>query len=357
GGPMVEQAMKCSVVMATFNGSTHVGAQLESLRAQSRAPDELIVSDDGSSDGTLAIVHSFRRNAPFPVEVVSAPRLGCAENFWQAAQHAHGEAVAWCDQDDVWHPDKLALCLAALADHGASMVAHAAAVVGAELEPTGRAHPHYRKLRVLGPLEGDPLHVPPGFASVFLRTLLDEVDWANRPVSHQHHYQLPHDHAVSLYVFGAHRRVELPDALAQYRQHGRNLAGAPKPPRVADIRVALRDAGDGYAALAERVSGYARWFEGAGRNEAGGYFRELAQRALLRHNLRGQAAVPQRWASLASGVRAGAYRGRYRGGFGTGAMASDLASLCLATGAVAAARIGAGGPGRRRGRLGSVDQR
>lgn len=333
-------ALTCSVVLATYNGAAYLPAQLESIAAQSRPPDELIVSDDGSTDATLDIVTAFAQAAPFPVGVLAGPREGCAENFWRAAKLAGGDAIAWSDQDDVWHPDKLARCLAALAGHGASMVTHSAAVVGPDLAPLGRNYPGYRQLRVLEPLQGDPLHVPSGFATVFRRALLAELDWEGRPISHQHQYQVPHDHAVALWAFGRHRRVELPDVLAQYRQHGGNLAGAPPGTGVAELRAALSAAGAQYQQLAERMAGYAQWFERAYLPAAGRYFRRAAERALLRSRLREEGPVGARWATLAASARAGTYRAPYRGGLGARALASDLASLGLATGAGAAARLG-----------------
>jgi len=99
-----------SVVMATFNGEKFIEAQLGSILAQTRLPDEIVISDDGSSDTTLDIVDRVRKKAPQSVswQVVSnSTPLGPARNFWSAVGRASGDLIALADQDDWWAPGKL----------------------------------------------------------------------------------------------------------------------------------------------------------------------------------------------------------------------------------------------------------
>ena len=320
----------CSIVLATFNGAHYLPQQLESIRVQVRPPDELIVSDDESSDNTREIIAAFATEAPFPVRVLDGPKQGCAQNFWSAANHASGDVIAWSDQDDVWHPDKLRLSLDALASTQTDMVSHAAYVVGPALQPLGRTYPSYRNTRVLGPLEGDPLHVPSGFASAFRRSLLDEIAWDQRPQSHQHKYPLPHDHAISLMAFARHRRVELADVLAKYRQHGSNLAGAPKTSGLSQqLGSALQASGASYQQLAERLVGYAIWLEGSDALDGGQYFRRFAQKALFRSQVRGASEISVRCTALGKALWTGTYRSSDKGGFGPKAFANDLVSVSM----------------------------
>src|SRR5581483_2986961 len=100
--------MTLSIVMATFNGAAHLPRQLRSLAAQERLPDELVVSDDGSTDQTATILHGFAEQAPFPVRLLTNDRpLGSTANFEVAIAAATGDIIAPCDQDDVWYPEKL----------------------------------------------------------------------------------------------------------------------------------------------------------------------------------------------------------------------------------------------------------
>ncbi|HEY3530061.1 MAG TPA: glycosyltransferase [Nocardioides sp.] len=98
-----------SVAMATYNGERYLPEMLESLAAQTRRPDELVVRDDASEDGTVGILHAFARRVPFRVEVIAGgPRLGYAQNFVAASRACSGHVIFFADQDDVWRPPKLA---------------------------------------------------------------------------------------------------------------------------------------------------------------------------------------------------------------------------------------------------------
>lgn len=94
--------------MATRDGARFLERQLASLAAQTRPPDELVVSDDASTDATAAIVNTFAARAPFPVRFSRNPApLGVVGNFERAIEMTTGDVVALCDQDDLWFPDKL----------------------------------------------------------------------------------------------------------------------------------------------------------------------------------------------------------------------------------------------------------
>ena len=102
--------MKISVVMATYNGEQYIAEQLESILGQTRPVDEVIIHDDCSTDGTAGIVEDFlRRHHPdgdwrFRV---NRENLGYGTNFAQALFEASGDFICFCDQDDVWMPDRI----------------------------------------------------------------------------------------------------------------------------------------------------------------------------------------------------------------------------------------------------------
>jgi len=110
--------MKISVAMATYNGARFIDEQLASLAAQTRLPDELVVSDDVSADETVAIVERFAATAPFAVRIERNPaNLGFTGNFERALSLARGDIVFISDQDDIWYPDKIEAALAFLEAH------------------------------------------------------------------------------------------------------------------------------------------------------------------------------------------------------------------------------------------------
>ena len=98
-----------SVALITYNGEKYLLEQLESLKNQTRLPDELVVCDDGSTDGTLEILQKFIVSAPFPVRVFqNTKNVGPGFNFRKVFFLCEKDLVFFCDQDDVWYPDKLA---------------------------------------------------------------------------------------------------------------------------------------------------------------------------------------------------------------------------------------------------------
>lgn len=112
-------ASSVSVAMCTYNGARFLQLQLESVAAQSRQPDELVVCDDGSKDETLRLLQVFSERAKFPVRIFESagPRLGSTKNFERAIGLCEGEFICLADQDDIWEPQKLALLCSALETH------------------------------------------------------------------------------------------------------------------------------------------------------------------------------------------------------------------------------------------------
>lgn len=96
-----------SVCMATCNGSLYVRAQLESILAQLGPYDELIVSDDASTDDTLGIVRSFSDQR---IRILAGNEFRSPlRNFEHALRHARGQILVLSDQDDIWLPGRLDL--------------------------------------------------------------------------------------------------------------------------------------------------------------------------------------------------------------------------------------------------------
>ena len=110
---------RIAVLMATCNGAAHLAEQLESLAAQKLPPGLLVVSDDGSTDATRAILAGFAAAHPaLTVRLGEGPRKGSALNFLSLILGLDADAVdlvAISDQDDVWLPAKLGRAAAALA--------------------------------------------------------------------------------------------------------------------------------------------------------------------------------------------------------------------------------------------------
>ncbi|MCJ2121687.1 glycosyltransferase [Methylobacterium sp. J-077] len=215
------------MALATYNGSGYLQRQLTSLAEQTLPPFELVVFDDGSDDDTHRIVAAFAAKAPFPVRhQVNAERLGYADNFLAAAQACFGTYIAFCDQDDVWHPQKLERCVGVLKQEQAVLCTHTAGLIDGDGIAIGSLSQNITETRVWSARKLPPWDVFLGFTQVFDRRLLDLVAPARRGYdNHARGSMLAHDRWI--YVLGTNlgRTVTLAEPLAHYRQHGANLYG------------------------------------------------------------------------------------------------------------------------------------
>lgn len=226
-----------SVVMATYNGARFVEEQVRSVLAQDRAPDELIVADDGSTDGTVALVERLLAGAPFPWRLgVNPTRLGPAGNFAALFRLARGDVIVPCDQDDRWAPDKLRRIADHLSAHGCDIVVHDAHLVGAD----GRRRRGTLWSRIPFPDAerravgtGDALRVllrhnvvtgaAMGFRSGLLRALEPFPETGM------------HDYTLALAAAVAGRICLIDEPVGEYRLHGANAAGVWSAWRIPDL--------------------------------------------------------------------------------------------------------------------------
>ncbi len=102
--------MNISIVMATYNGEKYLVEQLDSLRDQTKPAYEVIIQDDGSTDSTKELVKTYISDNGLESSwtfIENEVNLGYAENFKTATYKATGDIICFCDQDDIWHLDKL----------------------------------------------------------------------------------------------------------------------------------------------------------------------------------------------------------------------------------------------------------
>ncbi|RCW82054.1 glycosyl transferase family 2 [Paracoccus lutimaris] len=105
-----------TIAMASYNGARFIRPQLDSIARQTATGWRLVVSDDGSTDGTRQVVTDFARDcAPGQVELIDGPRQGATRNFLHLTRRADPNGwLAYSDQDDTWLPDRLARGIAFL---------------------------------------------------------------------------------------------------------------------------------------------------------------------------------------------------------------------------------------------------
>lgn len=100
-----------SVVLATYNGEDYIHSQLLSIVEQSISPTEVVISDDCSTDGTVHIISEFIEHYELQSSwklVLNNSNKGYINNFIDCFRKASGDIIFFCDQDDIWKPDRIA---------------------------------------------------------------------------------------------------------------------------------------------------------------------------------------------------------------------------------------------------------
>lgn len=224
-----------SVVMGTYNGAKFIDEQIDSLLNQTFKPHEIIICDDQSTDATFKIVSQLASQSSVPILLHrNAHRLGFEDNFIKAANLATGELVAFCDQDDIWFPDKLHVVARHFDSKDVSLCVHTAITIdetGLELDKFSQG---ITADRVNDPLSYSPWFTYFGFSMTFRRALLDILPHEQRGIDFiSGHDHLAHDRWIMFLANISGKTVELAQPLVGYRQHSSNVFGAKgkrKPP-------------------------------------------------------------------------------------------------------------------------------
>jgi hypothetical protein len=224
--------MQISIAMGTYNGAVYLAEQLDSISAQTRLPDELIICDDCSTDSTASIVQEFARRAPMPVKLqINERNLGSTRNFEQAIASCTGDVIAMCDQDDVWRSDKLQLIEDAF-DRAplAGLVFSDAEIVDENLKSLGRRMWAERGLTTMKRKlfeVGRSLDVlTPGW-TVTGATMAFRSRYKDLILPIPDELPMIHDGWIALAIAAVADVILIAEPLVKYRQHGGQQVGAP----------------------------------------------------------------------------------------------------------------------------------
>ena len=214
--------------MATYNGQTYIHEQLQSLADQTHLPDELVIGDDGSTDETLNIIEDFRAHSPFPVRIhQNEKNLGYARNFLATAKRCQGDWIAFCDQDDVWLPDKIADVVNAIFQSpGCNMVLQNAWLCDNALNSRGRKFPSSLKTGLHKPGSQHGFWVWPGFLKTVSKDMIGLL--SNEPLPRSwfpKEGELTHDKWTCMIANALGDILVLGDPAALYRRHEDAVTG------------------------------------------------------------------------------------------------------------------------------------
>ena len=222
----------CDVILAVWNGQNYLPAMLDSLLSQTTGDFNILVRDDGSTDGSLEILESYKPKFDGRLRVIAGEPTGSATaNFAILMRETKADYVLFADQDDVWKPEKVELTLRSLKDaeakYGKSTPIYFATdieVANKDLELINPSYWKWKRLKLsrMSKLSQSLICVSiQGMASGINRALLDLAN----PVSAK---AISHDWWTQLIAAAMGKVICDPTTTALYRVHGGN-ASIPKP--------------------------------------------------------------------------------------------------------------------------------
>ncbi|WP_252272082.1 glycosyltransferase family 2 protein [Pseudomonas subflava] len=223
-GETVTAKATVAILLSTFNGEKYLAEQLDSIAAQTYRDWIIVASDDGSEDSTLDILERYRhRFGQTRLRIIKGPGQGFATNFLSMAtdRSISADYFAFCDQDDLWHPDKLERALMWL-----------------EHQPSRTASLYCSRTRLV-----DANGCPQGFSPLFDKppsfrnALVQSLAGGNTMVFNRCARELlmaagnvsviSHDWWFYILATGHGGQVHYdPRPAIDYRQHGNNLIGS-----------------------------------------------------------------------------------------------------------------------------------
>lgn len=220
--------MKISIAFATFNGEKYIMSQLESLQKQTLLPDEIIFVDDGSSDKTLDILKKFSVSSSIQMKIIiNDENLHFTGNFLKAASLCSGEIIVFCDQDDLWHPQKIETCVAEFEKQSADLLVHEGRIINEAGELVNKKIPDLTNIENF--FDEPPFDRPSkGFAMLVSKKIITEFlsywDWDDYLVFRRQ-YGPPLGHDLLLYAFALHhyKIAFVKEELVYYRIHNNNV--------------------------------------------------------------------------------------------------------------------------------------
>lgn len=232
------------ILLATYNGEKFLREQLDSLLSQSVQDFRVLIRDDGSADGTAEIIEEYCALHPrkiYRVHSICFSR-SAKSNFGELMKAADGDYIMFCDQDDLWLPDKISVTLNAMTSaeklygNRTPILVHTdLEIVGRKLEPLYPSFTRYENLRTDGLSLKNLLaqNSVTGCTVMFNRALLKLC----RSVPEE---ALMHDHWLALLASAVGEIVYVDKPTVKYRQHGGNAVGAQRFGKKSDFRTSLK---------------------------------------------------------------------------------------------------------------------
>ncbi|NOZ51523.1 MAG: glycosyltransferase family 2 protein [Gammaproteobacteria bacterium] len=245
---------KVSVVLCTYNGEKYITQQIESILNQSIPPDELIISDDCSSDCTVDIVNDLANAYPATIRFIQCKKnIGFIKNFEKTISLAEGEVIFLSDHDDVWFEHKIEYMLQPFIDHkDIGLVYSDAVITNSELESIGHTLFGRRNSMKLDKMRTAPMLIKDvgiNGCTMAFRSVLKELVF---PIGEG----WGHEHWIAFIAYAIMAVMPVDKPLMYYRRHG---ISAGNDPLLEGGRIRVWKTGITEASLNEYERDFCRW--------------------------------------------------------------------------------------------------
>lgn len=201
--------------MASYNGERYIRRQINSILTQLGEHDELIISDDGSTDQTIDIIKSYKDNR---IKIFYGNYQDYTKNFENALRHALGEYIFLSDQDDEWFPSKIETVMNFFSTSGVDLIVTDAVVVDADMKVLNESYIKSKKVST-GFFRNWIKTRYIGACMVFNKKLLDKV----LPIPGSSKY-IAHDYWITCVSELCYKTAILYKPLMYYVRHGKNTS-------------------------------------------------------------------------------------------------------------------------------------
>lgn len=223
--------MDVAVVLATYNGEQYIVDQLNSIINQTRIPDNIIISDDHSTDSTIALCDTVLKEAGCNYSIVQSKGKGVIDNFYNGLSFVKQDIVFFADQDDVWDNKKIEKMLKCFEDNPKCMEVLCDCYIW-----DGINKPTITMRQLYGdnfPVITNFLFEKESFWKIMLdRNIATGMCMAFRKSILDMYYYKPqyvlHDSAISIIAASLGDVMYIVEPLAYYRQHENNAVGVKK---------------------------------------------------------------------------------------------------------------------------------
>ena len=207
--------IKNSIAMATYNGEKFISEQIDTILENMDFCDELVISDDGSTDNTINIINSYIKKDK-RIKLIKGPGKGVKRNFMNAINNTKGEYIFLSDQDDLWANNKIKIMDELFDNNDYNVIVHNATIIDKESKPYKKTFFEFRNSRT-GILANIYKNKYIGCCMAFRRSLIDKI----MPIPDNIEM---HDQWIGIIGEMYGKNIFIDKCLIKYRRHDNNVS-------------------------------------------------------------------------------------------------------------------------------------